>query len=410
MRDQTYRTSETIYTVDQKWRPLNKNGNPYLADKTYVFDSTQVRDVRFRSDIRKGNYINALPYVASEVHVSPGTFRYEAVDSSRNWTTSGERIRVSRESTAVGSSAFGNWPMIGLDANFNPLVPLDIKNRATNEALLKMKESVVDLGQTFGEVRQTASMMHARLRQLLRLFRLVATRRFGAASRELGLRNRKNRLQRGSLTLAEAWLEFKLGWLPLMNDIFNGKQAIMDLLKKEDLIRVTAVEEGVPSLLHNLSYTFKGKRVVGCQAGFVAGITNQDLDRLTTIGLLDPALPWELMPLTFVTDWFVDVGSFLSAIGSKMGTRFVSGYYTLYSRANGIAEELYFSPRAGISWTEIQRPNWRIRSFAMERNLLHEFPLPAITFGDGLDNNSRQTLFWALAVAKSATYTRKRRR
>lgn len=62
------------------------------------------------------------------------------------------------------------------------------------------------------------------------------------------------------------------------------------------------------------------------------------LKSLTAIGLMDPAsTAWELVPWSFVVDWTLPIGDWLSSLSATLGLSFRAGSYTYISKFNGVA-------------------------------------------------------------------------
>jgi hypothetical protein len=283
---------------------------------------------------------------------------------------------------------------------WKPLVPSKIIGRAINKALGKLSDSDLNLGQSLGEIRETGNMMKHRLAKLLRAFRNLLKGNFRAMARELGLRNRTRRGDRSAKYLSEIWLEYQLGWKPLMNDIFNGYNAIKDSLD-DSLIRVTAVEtDRFGQVLPE--YSFEGANVLGCQIGLTASVDDISKARLNRLGLSDPlGIAWELTPLSFVMDWFLSVGDFISGLRANQGLKYEYGYQTTFVKCNGILRKTdSFSPVPGKVWEGTQ-PSWDCKVFAMERIQLPLLPLPTIVLNKGLSSVTKASIASALVLVRT---------
>lgn len=117
-----------------------------------------------------------------------------------------------------------------------------------------------------------------------------------------------------SQDISSRWLEVQYGWLPLLSDVERG----WNLTQRSNSERNTTVRASIsrsslwdgspaPSL-----YTGKGR--VDTRVSIV-GELYEDLSITRSLGLLDPlSLVWELVPYSFVVDWFLPIGSYLSAL------------------------------------------------------------------------------------------------
>lgn len=120
---------------------------------------------------------------------------------------------------------------------------------------------------------------------------------------------------------ANNWLQLQYGWLPLLKDAHDGAQFLAHYLN-------------APS---QQVYRVRG-RIAYNMAGFdlfkVSGATNwasatgwyrhalkatlKEKDVVALSGLTDPlSVAWELLPYSFVIDWFIPIGNYLQARGLK---------------------------------------------------------------------------------------------
>jgi len=145
--------------------------------------------------------------------------------------------------------------------------------------------------------------------------------------------------------MANAWLAYKYGWLPAFQTIYGVAN-----FTKTNLLQRQITSSYVKQTNHGgLSHVNQGRTIVT-----PSGYTTQkirygarlvlrnpgmyDVQRLTS---LNPAvIAWELVPFSFVFDWFYDVGGFLadSETVLSMGHNLHYGYKT-YSRRTELLHE-----------------------------------------------------------------------
>jgi len=115
--------------------------------------------------------------------------------------------------------------------------------------------------------------------------------------------------------ITSTWLDYEYGWKPLLGDVYSSAQLLAQQLNfpQEKDFRVRKAYEASSSSSGSVSYPhyFAANRMQIC-----ARITEPlTVPQLT--GLSDPlSIAWELMPYSFVFDWFIPVGSYLQARGA----------------------------------------------------------------------------------------------
>jgi hypothetical protein len=133
------------------------------------------------------------------------------------------------------------------------------------------------------------------------------------------------------------WMEYRYGWRPLFMDIESHIEAIQKILEaKEDYHKVTAVSDVKDTVtlhdgqlgsmtayyLQELYCSVNGKilafpRRAGGKAGFFYKVEphpTANIAHWLGFGSI-PSLIWELVPYSFVLDWFGNFGDFVSNLG-----------------------------------------------------------------------------------------------
>lgn len=143
--------------------------------------------------------------------------------------------------------------------------------------------------------------------------------------------------------IQNVWLEYRYGWRLLVKDIQDALKALHDTRTRRPVFRVTATsrEETVQNFtINHLQLTDRyappGQVLndLSCRRVYKEEVTIKVRYRDTTpllgtlqqYGITNPALlVWELIPYSFVFDWLVPVGDYLSTIDTFVGKEFVSG-------------------------------------------------------------------------------------
>lgn len=181
--------------------------------------------------------------------------------------------------------------------------------------LSKWRQSDFNAGVSIGEGRESAQMIVQRLRTIADAARHTARGNIPAAigtlvgnsggnggGKKLG-RKAERRMRSGDLS--GAWLELQLGWLPLVRDIYALAE-LVELKPRVSRIRASA-KNSVPS-----GYTSNGNGDLVVirnerRLHIVVEVSSQP-NIQERLGLTDPlVIGWELVPLSFVADWFLPI-------------------------------------------------------------------------------------------------------
>lgn len=115
--------------------------------------------------------------------------------------------------------------------------------------------------------------------------------------------------------LPTRWLELQYGWLPTINDVYNAAQAYASLTagsRRQVVVvsrRVNSFYEGSlsPSLIHCPGHSTFSRKIFA--------VVQEDLSLKRTLGLVNPlSLAWELLPYSFVADWFIPISTYLDVL------------------------------------------------------------------------------------------------
>lgn len=210
--------------------------------------------------------------------------------------------------------------------------------------LSSMSNMQMNLAQAYAERRQTANMLIQTVNRFATF--AVAFRRgnFRAANNILRGRDglfgghvvrlpTRRRPFNSRDAFANAWLEYSYGWKPLVNDVFGAAELLAQTYTET---RPTKAQGSANrTTTQNIAYgpdeglTATGQIHCKMSAKTVVyfDVDNAALDLLKRTGLSNPALlAWELLPYSFVADWFLPVGPYLQAVAASNGLRFVKGY------------------------------------------------------------------------------------
>lgn len=240
-----------------------------------------------------------------------------------------------------------------------------------------------------GELGETVDMLADRTKQLAKALLAAKKGRFAQAAYILGVggdrkvspstrhRHRDDAGPQHPQSISGGWLELQYGWKPLVGDIF----ALADQIAKADKPRQKRIfaKQDIrvkPDTSSYLTVSAAGGGKYG--KSIVAYITEDIPSWPQALGLMDPELvAWEVVPFSFVVDWFYPVGSWLQAraFAQRAKGKFVTTTRDIYHvHITGIVPPAYVN-----GWTKTLVQTGWYRYVNMQRvvtDVLPSVPLP----------------------------------
>jgi hypothetical protein len=171
---------------------------------------------------------------------------------------------------------------------------------------------------------QTVNMVVDNLKKIGRSFWYLKKGDLPSAFRQLGT------AQRGPLKTKDVpgrWLEMQYGWLPLVGDSYEAFKAYHALTSHARTLRIKVKQSGSSYENHSQSPAiWDGYGPCKCRKKIVH-ILREELSAPRSLGLQDPlSVIWEIIPYSFVVDWFLPIGSYLDnlSIIPKLNGEFVT--------------------------------------------------------------------------------------
>lgn len=318
----------------------------------------------------------------------------------------------SRETISIGDVVCGirqdPVPPYGVYGNFDFVQPSLAWGKAINYPTPDLSEINAEMlkrikGKTWNspvaaiEARKTATMVADTATRMLYAYRSLRKgdleaarsifgiaakdrRRFGTGFHRVDTRRAFNKAygRNPDEAATNAFLELQYGWGPLLADIHDATEVLANRLHspRENVQTVSvrksqqihkagklAPVEVSPSTLVDFSMesNFDIKMKIKFSVDYAASAAS-------SVGITNPALVvWELVPFSFVADWFVPVGDFLSSIDATSGKNFHSGTLSVKENhtynANFKYRESFDSCSGNDQRTLIKKSRTRILSF-----------------------------------------------
>lgn len=210
----------------------------------------------------------------------------------------------------------------------------DARNKSITSALNNLNPDNAGIGADLGQARQTIdefshlagrtfrafiALKHGQLKQAAKLFS--------------GLVDSRGRRRSAFKTSAELWLEYSYGWKPLAQDIVSLQGKVHEYLRKPSGVEAKgkgSADNHVDFVWNYLSgFRHQGHTKMTAHTLLRGLIDNPRLYLLNGAGLLNPLdIAWELVPWSFVVDWFIPIGNTLQACTAACGLTFNGGWTT----------------------------------------------------------------------------------
>lgn len=322
-----------------------------------------------------------------------------------------------RQQTGTGSSIIQS--VISEDGEYYAPWVLNPSGTGTSLSLFALQSKLLgkQRGNTWNapvflaEGRKTADMIANRAADLVWLARSLRRGKlddfFDALRGTLSSNERRKRISNYNRdrklvghrdAASNLWLESRYGWLPFMSDVHDSMNTLMDLsdyepsligrtratIRQQWQVQVKTTQHGGTRRYYDLDQSMRAVWFWKPKAGLIPA----------KLGLLNPALvAWELVPFSFVADWFIPIGDYLEFLTLPFEVEHVDGCYGNRRRIQTLeVQGVSSSSRSGIARSEITYVN---------RSVMTSLPMPSLSqlkneFEQGVKSWTRMTSAVAL--------------
>lgn len=278
----TYRNSKTWSGTDGKYNPTGPiKENPYTM---YAFSWRRTYTTKRRVSFQVWDYSKNPPVLGPiQYRCDPTAARGANCDTiqASPWTSNEELKLLSKLAAAIKGHQFN----LGVFAATGP--------QTYSQTL-----------STLGNVgRSLVALKRGRVSDSLKYLGLTP------GQREV---NRINKLR--DTDISGAWLAMQYGWLPTISDTFEAWKAFAG--RNEIRIKTYKVR-------HRVAKNYDGSlspTLYACANKIEESVVlkytlREELSTPRTLGLTDPlTVAWELLPWSFVIDWFLPIGDYLDVL------------------------------------------------------------------------------------------------
>lgn len=221
---------------------------------------------------------------------------------------------------------------LGHLAMHNPVGRL--KYQAGTRAQANIDEPVFDGSVFVGELRETIRFLRNPLSSFNRYLSDIKKQK-----------TRKGYAGTTASFLSDNWLSYRYAVRPLVNDIGDAAEAVQHVISKHKPIWRTArgyasasddtSDSGTIGSAPGLTYTWstESSRSTQVRAGVLYAYKRSP-DTFGTSMSRIPVTGWELIPFSFVADWFVNIGPWIEAITPKAGIQVLGSWTTVDEEAS----------------------------------------------------------------------------
>ncbi len=244
------------------------------------------------------------------------SLRYEAVRNSASFQNNG-----------ISMTSYGASTMTYPDSS-------DLNDAwCVSRAYEAMREDAYNsaaLGVDLAEYRQSVQMIVKRATQLKNALVSLRRGRLDKVADALGVQlSAKFHGKSARRTVADNWLELHFGWVPLIKDCHEAMEVATEPFlnlahcqgKASDYktklleTRVVYPQTSEMTMLKDLKIW-----TIRCKQGAAFSVTNPNVALANQLGLLNPlVIAWEIVPFSFVVDWFVNVGQVMQGFSDFAG-------------------------------------------------------------------------------------------
>jgi len=263
--------------------------------------------------------------------------------------------------------------------------------KALNRLFDKMKGEGTNIANMLAERRQTIQSVGDTIKRIALVIHDLRRGDVTSATRRLFGDPGKAGHAAKSLSgkdVANQWIALQYGWLPLCEDVY-GLVNKLHVRSSTAWVTFHASASSSTSALSKRSWawqlgTFKGFTTSKCTMRYmIRAKPNLKLASPAALGLTNPLVPlWEVIPWSFVVDWFLPVGNYLEQLSADHGWTFIDGCLSSKETCFGVVDpglvrKVIFAPPLNTDIYTVQMKGagaWT----RFNRTLLTGFPNPKL--------------------------------
>lgn len=302
--------------------------------------------------------VASWPWLRSDINITQGAAsNFQGKKSGWSKVGSAYRKGVDSPATALIPREYQGWTMHGSLLNPAPVMVTSyapdytygeipgfgnqfindpqLFARAIDKSWSKLMEQVKgdtsELGATLAEGYEAVNMIVNRASELRMAYKALKRGDFLDFLKRLRvkpMRKHRSWVRTAGKDASELWLEYWFGWSPMIGDIYNSLVVALDKSVSPNWVSLYGKGKEVISKEASLSGSgtyYRHHKVdakVRVKQGGDFRVINYNLYLANRLGLVNPvAIAWELVPFSFVVDWFSNCGNVISAYTDLLGVQ-----------------------------------------------------------------------------------------
>lgn len=250
----------------------------------------------------------------------------------------------------------GDWPYSG---NGSALTSAGWAVKPQNRAYEKFKERALggdsSMGVLVAERREALGMVTNRVVNLRNSYRSLRRGDFKGFLRNLSVdpkRKHRSVVRTAASEASGLWLEYWFGWSPTVNDLYGLSETLVGPPPSQRYHGFSKVK--LPELTTRFNHPSGPVKVLSQSGEYIVRtgadvrVINPNIQLLQQLGLVNPvSVAWEVVPFSFVIDWFTCFGNVLDSFTDFVGTDLSNPYTTRLLKTKGRWDTGTWSP----TWT-----------------------------------------------------------
>lgn len=261
---------------------------------------------------------------------------------------------------------------------------------AYNKAYRKFVEKMggmEEVGTGLAEITSSFRMAHNRAHQLWNAWDAIRhgtlKEMFTVLGMDRDLLKRKhekvwNRHTKSLENASGLWLEYWMGWSPLMSDIYAAPRALIAYQPSYDIrtggtrsFKSTYRRRRPPYDAYSVDGSCSG--VIQCHMSGKVRVTNPNYHLAKNLGMSPQDIIWNILPWSWMVDWFANIGQVVSSMNDWVGVNLTDFSCTVcYEDAEHIEKYYHFGGLSGVrTLTESKVVRATPSGFPQPRPVMH---------------------------------------